>query len=93
VIKSRAIDDRSSQTRISNGTVDDGCWKTKLGGVRKTLCARETDQTSDWSNRRLRHEPPGPSGPERTFRTSVCLFTVLVVGWVREGRLRGPLPL
>jgi len=93
VIKYRAIDDRSSQTRVSNGTVDDGCWKTKLGGVRKKLCARETKQSSDWSNRRLRHEPAGPSGPERTFRTSVCLFTVLVVGWVREGRLRGPLPL
>src|SRR5207253_219511 len=93
VIKYRAIDDRSSHTRVSNGTIDDGCWETKLGGVRKKRCAWEADQISDWSCGRLCHEPTGSSGPERTFRTSVCLFTVLVVGWVREGRLGYPLLL
>jgi len=60
VIKDRASHDRSSHTRISNGTVDDGCWGTRLGAGMKKLCARETDQTSDWSNRRLRHEQTGP---------------------------------
>jgi len=39
VIKYRASDDRSSQTRISNGTVNDGCWETKLAAVRKKLRA------------------------------------------------------
>jgi len=95
VIKDRAIDDRSSQIRISNGTVNDGCWETTLGAVRKKLCEEEAGQYKRFEQPEdFRHKPTGPSGPERPFRAIVGLFTVHVVGWVREGRLwRGPLLL
>ena len=44
VIKDRATEDTGSQSRVSHRTVDDGCWKTTLGAVRKRLYEGEVDQ-------------------------------------------------